>query len=500
MFNWFLQAFLSWLAVCLFVVPLSVGAVVEGKRPNVLFVITDDQSWAHAGAYGDRGVKTPAFDRIAKEGVLFEHAFCAAPSCTPSRNAILTGQAIWRLAEGGLLLSTLPDKYAVFPELLANAGYETAYTGKSWGPGNWRAGGRLKHPVGKAYQTHKLKRPRPGMSNIDYAANFEAFLNERDEAKPFMFWYGSSEPHLGYAKGQGLKAGKKLQDAHLFDCFPDNDTFRSEVLDYYVEIEHADSHLERIVALLEERGELEDTLIIATGDHGIPLGRSKCNLYDSGTRVPLAIRFPSRFPGQRTVSDFVSLTDLAPTILEFVGLPIPKEMTGRSLVGLLTSGREGRIESLRDRVITAFERHTWCRPEGVGYPMRALRTDQFLYIRNYEPSRWPAGDPTYQAKPQGPFGDIDRSITKSFLMANKDHPDVTFYFELAMGKRPPEELYDISTDPGQIHNLARDAHYLEIKNLLASELEQYLLNTGDPRQSGVTPWDEYLYTGAKAEE
>ena len=233
--------------------------------------------------------------------------------------------------------------------------------------------------MGKAYDTVSYQPRLEGLSPLNYAANFELFLKDRPSGTPFFFWYGSSEPHRVYRKGQGLEAGKKLSDARLFSSMLDNAETRSDVLDYYVEIEHFDRHLGRMIRMLEEAGELDNTLIIVTSDHGMPFPRGKSTLYDSGTRVPLAVRWPKRIPAKRWVDDFTSLTDVAPTILEAAGIQVQEAMTGRSLMPILTSEKSGQIEPDRDFAVIGFERHTWCQEEGAGYPARALRTKKYLY-------------------------------------------------------------------------------------------------------------------------
>ncbi|MGY8695032.1 MAG: sulfatase-like hydrolase/transferase, partial [Verrucomicrobiia bacterium] len=140
-----------------------------GARPNILFCISDDQSYAHAGANGDPVVKTPAFDRVAREGIRFTRAFCDAPTCGPSRSAILTGQSIWRLEEAGNIHSTLPAKFATYTGLLQDAGYKVGYTGKGWSPGRLEPGGRTENPAGELFIGRSLKPEFKGMSNKDYA-------------------------------------------------------------------------------------------------------------------------------------------------------------------------------------------------------------------------------------------------------------------------------------------------------------------------------------------
>ena len=463
------------------------------RRPNILFAISDDQSWLHTGAMGDPNVETPAFDRVAHEGALFTHAFSAAPSCAPSRSAVLTGQSIWRIEDAGLLMGTIPSKFDLFPLLLEDSGYEIGYTGKAWGPGDWQAGGLTRYPTGREFAEQKYESVAPGIRNNNYAANFNDFLAQREDGKPFFFWYGASEPHRAYDYDAGVKQGKKPETVSVPSFLPDTDEVRRDILDYYVEIEWFDAHLMRMIDALEKGGELDNTIIVVTSDNGMPFPRAKTTLYDWGTRMPLAISWPAQVPGGRRVDDLVSHTDFAPTFLEAAGLPVPEMMTGRSLLPVLTSDNEGRVDPARDRVFTAIERHTWTRPNGAPYPVRAIRTPDYLYIRNYEPGRWPAGDPDLDAEPQSFYGDVDRCPTKTFMLEAPIKQKFAREFELSFGRRPAEELYKIADDPGQIDNLASNLDYAETREKLSQALASHLAKTGDPRSRGESPWDYYPY-------
>jgi len=471
-----------------------VGGRKKKERPNILFCISDDQSWLHAGAYGDKLVRTPNFDRVAHEGVLFTHAFCAAPSCTPSRSAILTGQEMWRLEEGGLLMGTLRSRFAVYPDLLEAAGYHVGYVHKGWSPGSYRSGGRDHNPAGsKRYNRRKLTPPAEGMCKTDYAGNFEDFLDDCPEGKPFCFWYGGQEPHRPYEKGSGLSGGGKPEEVTVPAFLPDAPDVRSDMLDYYAEIEWFDEHLGRMIRLLEKAGRLENTLIVVTSDNGMPFPRAKANLYDYGVRAPLAVSWAGVIKGGRVVHDMVSLTDLAPTFLEAADLEVPSDMSGRSLMGILLSGKSGYVDRRREKVCTGNERTTWCRPNGAGYPSRAIRTHRWLYIRNYKPDRWPAGDPDIEAEPEGIYGDINYGPTKTFMLEHKDDASVAPLFRLGFGKRAEEELYDVEKDPWQVRNVADAAGYADIKAELRARLEAYQRQTKDPRAEGKGPWDYYPY-------
>lgn len=472
--------------VCL--AALLLGAVAGGrstpataqqpaaKRPNILFAIADDWSFPQASVYGDRVVSTPAFDRVAREGARFVHAFTASPSCTPSRAALLTGQAVHRLEEGGNLHGVLPKRYVGYPDLLEQAGYAVGYSGKGWGPGRTEPAGRERNPAGPQFKS------------------FEEFIQTRGSGRPFCFWFGSQDPHRPYEPGSGLQAGLKSADVQVAAFLPDTAVTRSDILDYYFEVQRFDRDLARIIATLERLGELDNTLIIVTSDNGMPFPRAKANVYDSGARMPLAMRWPAAVRAGTVVEDFVSLTDIAPTVLEAAGLQPLQVMTGRSVLGLL----RGEPQAARDRVFVERERHANVRRGDLSYPVRAIRTKEFLYIRNFRPDRWPAGDPEkYIAV--GPFGDIDGGPTKSLVLDQREDPVVATFFRLAAAKRPAEELYDLGRDPDQLENIAGRATYADAQRRLREHLDRWMRDTGDPRAAGDDDrWDRFPYYGQPA--
>ena len=451
-------------------------------RPNILFCIADDWGWPHASAYGDAVVKTPSFDRIAREGVLFEHAYVSSPSCTPSRNAILTGQYHWRLGHGANLWSSLDVNIPVYPLMLEKAGYHVGHWRKSWGPGRLPVGGYVDtHPAGKRYK----KGLRP-------------FLDAKPEGKPFCFWLGASDPHRGYKLGSGRQSGMDVAKVEVPGFYPDVEQIRSDIADYYFEVQRFDRDVGKALALLAERGELENTIVVMTGDHGMPFPRCKSNIYDMGVRVPLAIRFGARVKGGRVVTDFVSMVDIAPTFLQLAGLAPSPAMNGRSLMPILTSGRSGRVELTRDHVIYGKERHVPCRPDHSGYPCRGIRTDRFAYIRNFEPNRWPVGDPPI-------YGDTDparsagKGITKTFLLDHEKDPAYARFYAWSFAKRPAEELYDMIRDPDQLRNLAAHPEHAATKSALEKIMMAELRASGDPRLvGGAKKFDEYPYYGGSA--
>ena len=474
----------------------SINTQAASARPNILFCISDDQSYAHTGANGDPVVKTPGFDKIAKEGLRFINAFCDAPTCGPSRSSILTGQPIWRLEEAGNIHSTLPAKFITYTKALEEAGYAVGFTGKGWSPGRLEPGGRTVNPAGIRYEGKKLSTSLKSVSKNDYAANFEDFLKQISSNQPFCFWLGTYEPHRNFEKGSGLKDGKDPSKVIVPPIFPDDPIVRNDILDYYMEIEHFDRMVIRAIKTLEAIGKLDNTIVVVTSDHGMPFPRAKASLYDDGTRVPLAIRWPKGIQNSgRTINSFVNLSDLAPTFLEASGLRPPKMMTANSLMDIFKNKQLNE----RTSAFIAMERHDGCRKGGKGFPSRAIRTKDFLYIKNHEPDRWPAGNPDreYCAR-YIPFGEVDSSPTKTLIMNEKNNPNTKHFYDLAFGKKPAEELYSIKSDPGQLINIAENPIFNSALKRMRTLLNKHLIKTKDPRALGLdAPWDYYPYYGLK---
>jgi len=485
------------------VLVLLSSVVCAAPPPNILLAISDDQSYLHTSAAGWRAVATPAFDRIAREGVLFRNAFAASPGCSPSRAALLTGRQPWQLGEAGTHSSGFPTNYVVLPDLLEAARYAVGMTGKGWAPGNWKVSGRTRNPAGPEYNRRTADPPHREMSRVDYAANFEEFLSSVPRGTPFYFWYGAHEPHRPYAPGSGRAAGKQREQALPPRFLPDLPDVRDDLLDYAAEIEWFDRHLARMLELLERRGELDRTMIIVTSDNGMPFPRAKANVYEYGIHVPLAIRWGDGAPGGRVVHDLISLVDVAPTVLEAAGVRPPADMppwAGRSFLNVLTNSQSGWVDPSRVEVWAGRERHSSARHDNLSYPVRALRTPDFLYNRNFRPDRWPAGDPVLlrdDGTPAGPhsgYKDIDESPTLAAMIARADDSNLGRFLDQAVALRPAEELYDIRVDPDCLWNLAGNPDYRQLCEQLRRRLEEYLRTTGDPRVTdpdGGEVWETY---------
>jgi len=450
------------------------GGNVESP-PNFLLLLSDNHYFEHLSCYGDPVVRTPNIDKIASTGVRFAHAFCGAPSCTPARAALLSGREIWELGEGANLWSTLADSITTYVDVLERAGYFVGHDRKGWGPGNYEAGGRSRNPAGYTFK------------------DFATFLAEKRGNQPWSFFLSSRNPHRPFEHGKGIKSGLDPSEVVVPTYLPDVPEVRSDICDYYHQIEAFDQEVSEAIALLQSNGGFDNTVIVICGDNGWMMPRGLANLYDFGTRVPLIISCPTRFKGGRVVSDLVSLNDLAPTILELAEEKVPEAYSATSLLPMLLSEESGRTSYSRSFLCMGRERHALARADGLGYPGRAIRTDKYLLIKNYAPERWPAGDPPL-------FGDIDlhmlqdKSPTKEYMMLHKDRDDVEPLYHAAFEKRPEEELFDLVKDPFQMNNLANDVGFSEIKNQLLDQMNEYLLSTNDPRLLGLgAHWDTQKY-------
>ncbi|MFM8497964.1 MAG: sulfatase-like hydrolase/transferase [Planctomycetia bacterium] len=447
-------------------------ATRAGGPPNVLFVIADDAS-CHFGCYGCGWTRTPAVDRVAREGLVFDNAYVPTSKCAPCRAAILTGRNPWQLEAAANHWPTFPPDYGAFTEVLAANGVACGAAGKVWGPG-------VAETTAGAKRTWGLTTARRG-KGIDAGVAFREFLATRTPGQPFFYWFGSQNPHRKYEPDAGVAAGKKPSDIdRVPKCWPDTDIVRRDMLDYATEIEAFDAEVGSLLAALDAAGEAENTLVIVTSDHGMPFPRIKGHTFDLAHRVPLVMRWPAGIvrPGRRSEA-FVSAIDFAPTVLDLeridgvaAGM---RPITGTSLVDLLSDAPT----QPRERVILGRERNdVRCRPgteSGLGYPARAIRRGNLFYVHNFAPERWPCGDPGLG------LADTDAGPTKELIEAagEDDH-----FWQLCFGKRPADELYDLAADPDCVQNLATNPAQAEAVGRLKAELFAALTQQEDPRLLG----------------
>ena len=472
--------------------PASTASTTSSK-PNILFAIADDWSYGHAGAYGCKWIKTPAMDRVAREGILFNNAYTPNGKCSPSRASIITGRNPWQLKEAGNHWSVFPAEFKSFQEALGEHGYFAGMTGKGWGPGIAKdAAGKNREMAGKPFSARKFpSRITKGISPADYAGNFNDFLDAAPKDQPWSFWYGGHEPHRGYEYGSGVaKGGRKTSDIdRVPTCWPDTEQVRNDMLDYAFEVENYDLHLSRMLEELEKRGMLENTIVVVTSDNGMPFPHCKGYAYNNSDHLPLAIMWPKGIakPG-RVVDDYVSFIDFAPTFLEVAGVTQSESgmapTTGRSLTEIFKSDKSGRVIPERDHVLLAKERNDVGRPNDEGYPIRGIVKDGMLYLHNFEPDRGPGG------VSETGYKDTDESPTKTAVLETEKKPDLKHFFAGSFGKLPADQLFDLRSDPDCMNNLAATMSFAELQKQLFAELKQQ----GDPRMLGNGHiYDEYPY-------
>ncbi len=493
----------------------------SAERPNILFAFADD--WGrHASAYAQIDgpgtvndvIRTPNFDAVAKSGVLFRNAFVNAPSCTPCRSSLLSGQHFWRTRRAAILQGAVwNEAIPTWPLLLRDNGYGVGFTFKVWSPGTPRnapiggskyeyrqAGGRFNgfsQTATKMVRGGKTVAEAKQVLREEVLGNFRAFLDQKEGDTPFAYWFGPTNVHRKWIRG----SGKALWGINPDDLqgkmppfLPDVAEVREDLADYFGEIHAFDMALGLLVQELRDRGQLDNTIIAISGDHGAPgFPHGKCNLYDFGTRVPLVMTGPG-IQGGRVVDDFVTLPDLAPTFLEAGGIDRPDVMTARSLWPVLESSAEGRVDEQRTHVFIGRERHVAkARAGQLPYPQRAIRTDDYLLVINFRPDRYPLGDhnrldgdnpPSVEEMTNNTFctlPDEDAGPTKAWLVSHRNQPQWESLFEHAYGLRPREELFDLKEDPHQMTNVAGHAKHKSALTRLRETLMSELAETGDPR-------------------
>ncbi|MEI6176776.1 MAG: sulfatase [Verrucomicrobiota bacterium] len=495
----------------------SMAQLHADSRPNILLLFADDLG-RYASAYADPAapspndiIKTPAFDRVAREGALFQNAFVSVPSCTPSRAALNTGRHFFRNGSHSQLHfpwpKDAPDPFADIkgmPVTLQEGGYHIGLTYKlhmrpSIIGGNQniydKAGGKLNgysEWVTKA--TDKATEKEKILAQVH--GNFSDFLAKRKPGQPFFYSFNPTNTHRTWVLGSGKALwGLNPDDlkGKLPPVLPDVPLIREDVTDYLGEAMAFDAACGELIRMVEKMGELENTIIVISGDHGIPgMPRGKTCVHDLGSRVLLAIRWPAKIAANRNVKAPVSLIDIAPTFLAAAGLKSTDDPDGQNLLPALAPGADD--SKLRGWALIGREVHAHkAREESLPYPVRALRTPDFLYVRNFKPDRWPMGAPFGVTNNSAPsydqlvkstycaFPDMDSSPTKAWLVEHRKDEGMQSFLDFAWGKRPGEELYDLGKDPHQITNIANDPAYSGKLETLRRQLMGELTAKKDPR-------------------
>ncbi len=502
--------------IILFSIALCAACAAQ-DRPNILLLFADDLG-RYASAYADPKdpspndiIKTPAFDRVAKEGALFQNAFVSSPSCTPSRAALNTGRHFFRNGSHAQLhhpwqegVADPFDKIKGMSLVLRDGGYHIGLTYKL----HMRESivGGKQNIYDKAgtdlnqfshFLTKAEDKPAAKQKILDQVrGNFRDFLAKRKDGQPFFYSFNPSNTHRKWALGSGKALwGLNPDDlkGKMPPVLPDVPLIREDMADYLGEAMAFDAACGELIKMVEDMGELDNTIVVISGDHGVPgFPRGKTNVHDFGSGVLLAIRWPGKIATRRDVKAPVSLIDLAPTFLAAAGLESPDSPNGQSLLPALAPG--GDDSKLRGWALIGREVHAGRARQGnLPYPVRALRTPDFLYVKNFKPDRWPAGDPCGVTDDSAPsydqlanstycaFPDIDMSPTKAWLVEHRKDAGMESFIEFAWGKRPAEELYDLAKDPYQTKNVATEPAYAAKLAKLRDQLMNELKVNDDPR-------------------
>ncbi len=471
--------------ICFFTSAYAQKIKKDNPRPNILLIVFDDASFDHFSANGSKWVKTPGFDRVAKEGILFKNFYTPNAKCAPSRSVILTGLYPWALKEGANHIGYFPQDIKVVTEALQQNGYSTAYTGKPWGPGlALLPNGETRLLNGKPYLQKTTIPPTQDISRNDYKANFADFLDETKKDEPWFFWCGAWEPHRPYQFDSGRKvAGKSLNEINRVPAYlPNTDSVKADLLDYALEIEYFDQQIVQMLNDLERRNLLDNTLVVITSDNGMPFPRAKGNSYEISNHIPMALMWPKGISKKRvSVSNYFSTVDLVPTLLDAsktsyttAGMLKP---AGKSLTPVFCNPKRGNS---KDKGVLFFgrERNDFGRPNNEGYPSRSIMKDGFLYIYNFKTDRYPSGDPLTG------YLDTDGSPSKTAILNQQKQQADSVLWELSFGLRPTEELYNINTDKDCVHNLASSKKLQTTKADLKQQLFSKLKEQQDPRVLG----------------
>ncbi len=442
-----------------------------------MLLVADDQG-LDLGCYGNPVIQTPNQDRLAARGVRFTQAFTTVASCSSSRSVMLTGLFNHTNGQYGLshnyhnFHAQLPIQS--LPALLKNTGYRTGIIGKF-------------HVKPESYYPFDYLPEEHFNGNRDVAQMAEKareFFTEEPNS-PFYLHVGFSDPHRaesGFANEHDYQGIQRIRyspsDVLLPSHLPDTPEAREEMAEYYESVSRLDQGVGLIIKALEEVGRADETLVIFVSDNGIPFPGAKTTLYDPGVHMPMIIFSPQQSQEGLVNNAMVSFIDLVPTILDWADSPGPNyELPGRSILPILEEENpEGWDE--------VYLSHTFHEITNY-YPVRAVRTRNYKYIKNLFPEL------TY------PFAaDLWASATWQGILKDKlthmGSRSVKAYLH-----RPSEELYNLKTDPDEVKNLAGDPQYKQILHDLRGRLNNFQNRTKDPWNSNVREMGKSPYSPEK---
>ncbi len=446
----------------------------EAPRPNFVVLIADDMNWDDNGPYGHPSIRTPNLDRLAREGMLFRNAFLTASSCSPSRSSIITGRYPHNTGAEQLHWP-LPPSQVTFVEKLKEAGYWTAAAGK------WHLGDAVKDrfdlvveadPSGfqlPTAQQGSAEKPAMVANDASGSSDWIPVMRKRPTDKPFFLWLASLDPHRDYRHGI-IDPPHQPEDVRLPPHLPDTPEGREDLALYYDEITRFDDYVGKVLDELEKQGVAENTLVLFFSDNGRPFPRDKTTLYDGGIKTPWIVRWPGNVAAASVTDSIVSAVDIAPTVLEFAGLPAAPTFEGTSFAPILSDP----AQSIREY---AFAEKHWHDYED---HVRAVRSKDYKYIRN-----------DYTDLANTPGADAVRSMTYRAMQRLYKEGKLTEAQKAPfLTPRPAEELYEMNSDPFELKNLAGDPGHKETLEKFREVLAEWTKETGDYIPSKRTP-DEF---------
>ncbi len=408
----------------------------QAELPNFLFLFSDDHSRPHLGCYGDPVIHTPNLDRLASEGMRFNNCFVSSPQCSPNRSSIFTG-CTPHTTSTSRLHTPMPPWERTFLEPLKQRGYFV---------GAFR----------KVHQGADFDK------RWDFYGGrgvpFEKFFDALPAGRPFFLQFGSTDPHRRYVPG-AFNPPHDPAKVLVPDFLPDTPEIRQDLAHYYDYIARLDSECGQLLELLERRGLAGNTLVIFTGDNGMPFPRAKGTCYDPGINVPMIARWPGRIRPGAVSDDLIAHVDLPVTWLEAAGIGKPEKMQGRSFLPLL----EGRPYRSREAI---FAERNW---HDNFDPIRAVRTNRYKLIFNAAPHF-----------PYRPAWDLEDSPTwASIQLEARGGRLARRHLQLLNPTRPLLELYDLREDPGEFNNLAESPAHREVLTDLLARLSNWMHDTYD---------------------
>ncbi len=441
------------------------------KKPNILFLLSDDHSYPYLGAYGNKDVRTPTLDRLAAQGLRADRAFVTSPSCVPSRASLMSGRSPVA-ARMVRFTAPLPPDVVTLPDVLRHeAGYFTGVAGRyhhldgpekkfaERTPNIWALIG--EHDL-RSFERRFNYSQEPGEME-DFGGKLNSFLEKVPEGQPWFFWLNFSDPHHVWTlRGpQGLPDASKLD---VPDYLPDLPGVRGDLARHIAEIEHLDTDIADVLEVLRARGLDENTLVVFMGDNGMAFPHGKGALHDPGIAVPLLVRWPGVVQPGTSTKALISGEDIAPTMLDAAGVKAPKEMSGVSFLKLLR-GDEAR----EDRRYIFAQRGPHGGDGGMRPDMPAATFDLSRAIRS---ERYKL---IYNCTPNAPVAPIDsvgqpswKEITAAHAAGTLEAKFVKAYFT----PRPTYELYDLERDPAEMNNVAGDPAYAEVEQELKLALAE----------------------------